>query len=212
MFPGDRSPLGTLEVDLGDAVVLEDRDALLADVDAHEELALRGRELRALLRDAAPGLVRAALAALRADLFLLLLRLARLRLGLLRRRGRRRGRRGLLSPLPPRVPRRRFGRVGSAVLCSSPPALAGIVVTSVGGTGAAACGAGACSGSLRFRRNQESGKRCLLARRAAERRLPQGAGARAGLSGAKTRALLVPGYQCPRRRPSVRSGTYASAQ
>ncbi len=86
--PGDRPPLGALEVNLGDAVVLEDGDALLADVDAHEELALRGRELRALLRDAAAGLVRAALTALRANLLLLLLRLG---LGLGLRRSRRRG-------------------------------------------------------------------------------------------------------------------------
>ena len=41
--PGDRAALGPLEVDLGDAVVLEDRDALLADVDRDEELALRRR-------------------------------------------------------------------------------------------------------------------------------------------------------------------------
>ena len=74
--PGDRPPLGPLEVDLGDAVVLEDGDALLADVDRDEQLALRGRERRALLRDAAAGLVRAALTALRANLLLLLLRLA----------------------------------------------------------------------------------------------------------------------------------------
>ena len=93
-----------------------------------------------------------------------------------------------LRPLPPRVPRRRFGRVGSAVVCLSPLSSAGVVVTSVGGAGAAASTAGACSGSRRFRRNQESGKRCLLARRAAERRPPQEAGARAGLSGTKTRA------------------------
>ena len=45
--PGDRVLLGPLEVDLGDAVVLEDGDALLADVDRDEELALRGRQRRA---------------------------------------------------------------------------------------------------------------------------------------------------------------------
>ena len=44
---GDRAPLGPLEVDLGDAVVLEDGDALLAHVDRDEELALRGRQRRA---------------------------------------------------------------------------------------------------------------------------------------------------------------------
>ena len=41
--PGDRAALGPLEVDLGDAVVLDDGDALLADVDGDQELALRGR-------------------------------------------------------------------------------------------------------------------------------------------------------------------------
>ena len=47
---GDRAAFGPLEVDLGDAVVLEHRDTLLADVDRDEELALRGRERRALGR------------------------------------------------------------------------------------------------------------------------------------------------------------------
>src|SRR5204863_3682800 len=49
----DRALVGPLEVDLGDAVVLQDRDALLADVDGDEELTLRGRERRALRRLAA---------------------------------------------------------------------------------------------------------------------------------------------------------------
>ena len=49
----DRAALGTLEVDLGDAVVLEDGDALLADVDGHEQVALRGRQRRATWRRAA---------------------------------------------------------------------------------------------------------------------------------------------------------------
>src|SRR2546430_783258 len=41
------APLGPLEIDLGDTVVLEHGDALLADVDGDHELALRGRERRA---------------------------------------------------------------------------------------------------------------------------------------------------------------------
>ena len=53
--PGDRAPLGTLEVDLGDAVVLEDRDALLADVDGDEQLALRRGQRRALRRRPTPA-------------------------------------------------------------------------------------------------------------------------------------------------------------
>ena len=39
--PRDRPPLGALEVDLGDLVVLEQGDALLADVDRDQQLALR---------------------------------------------------------------------------------------------------------------------------------------------------------------------------
>src|SRR5205807_1119870 len=50
--PGDRALLGPLEVHLGDAVVLEDGDALLADVDRDEELALRRRKRRAARRHA----------------------------------------------------------------------------------------------------------------------------------------------------------------
>ena len=48
--PGDRPPLRPLEVDLGDAVVLEDRDALLADVDRDHQLALRRGQRRTLRR------------------------------------------------------------------------------------------------------------------------------------------------------------------
>ena len=43
---GDRAPLGPLEVDLGDAIVLDHGDALLADVDRDQQLALRGRQRR----------------------------------------------------------------------------------------------------------------------------------------------------------------------
>src|SRR5205085_9553798 len=78
----------------GDAVVLDDGDALLADVDRDEELALRRRERRPASRNAAAlrRALRALLLALRA---LLLLRLRLLRpLGrrfLLGRLGCRRG-------------------------------------------------------------------------------------------------------------------------
>ena len=59
--PGDRAPLGPLEVDLGDPVVLEQRDALLADVDGDQELALRLRKRRAARRlpTALPATLRA---------------------------------------------------------------------------------------------------------------------------------------------------------
>ena len=58
--PGDRAALRSFEVDLCDAVVLEDRDALLADVDRDHELALRGRKRRALGRRTSAPLRRAA--------------------------------------------------------------------------------------------------------------------------------------------------------
>ena len=54
---GDRAALGPLEVDLGDLVVLEHGDALLARVDGDEQLALRLRQRRALRRaDGGAGL------------------------------------------------------------------------------------------------------------------------------------------------------------
>src|SRR6185312_8455160 len=80
--PCDRPALGSLAVGLGDLVVLEYGDALLADVDRDEQLALRGRERRAAGSRAAPRCaLLAALrgTALRARLVLLL------RLRLLRR-------------------------------------------------------------------------------------------------------------------------------
>ena len=71
----DRAALGTFEVDLGRAVVLEDCDALFADVDRDEELALGLRKRRPAGRLSA-----ALLLPLRA---LAALALARLALGLL---------------------------------------------------------------------------------------------------------------------------------
>ena len=207
--PGDRSALRTLEVDLGDAVVLEDRDALLADVGRDEQLALRGRQRRPLLRRTAARLVRSPLTALRANLFLLLLRPLGLLLALgLRRSGFRRGargarRRGLLAALA--ATRAAAALRAGGVGCRFP--------AGCGGGGRYVCRRG-WSGCLRcrrlllrFRRNQGSGKRCLLAVRAAKRRPPQATGARVRLSEAKTRASLHPGYQWPRAGSAVRSWT-----
>ncbi len=56
---GDRAALGALEVDLGGPVVLEDGDALLADVDRDEELALGLGKRRPAGRLAAPLLLAA---------------------------------------------------------------------------------------------------------------------------------------------------------
>ena len=157
---GDRAALRPLEVDLGDAVVLEDRDALLADVDGDQQLALGLRQRRALLRHAAAValLVGAAL-----------LPLAALRppgagclgcAGRLQRPGRERSRRagwsafgsdlvspsapatapGFLRPRPPRLPRRRFlaGSVAASAL-------------SLGGGELSLCGLLYWSGRLRGR-------------------------------------------------------------
>ncbi len=79
---GDRPSLRALEVDLGDAAVLEDGDTLLADVDGDEQLALCGRQRRpARSRAAALAALRTLFALLqppflrlRADGFGLLLR------------------------------------------------------------------------------------------------------------------------------------------
>ena len=86
--PGDRAALGPFQIHLGDAVVLEDGDPLLADVDGHEQLALRLRQRCAALRFAAPACLRA-LAPLGRLLPRRLLRLRLGRLGL--RLGRRLG-------------------------------------------------------------------------------------------------------------------------
>ena len=51
--PGDRPALGPLEVHLGDPVVLDHGDALLADVDRDQQLALRGGQRRPARRLAA---------------------------------------------------------------------------------------------------------------------------------------------------------------
>ena len=85
--PRDRAALGPLEVHLGNAVVLEQRDALLAHVDADQELALRRGKRRAALRLSPalaarlPGLAAGALARPVAAAALLGLVLRRRRLG-----------------------------------------------------------------------------------------------------------------------------------
>ena len=56
--PGDRAPFGALEVDLGDAVVLQHGDALLADVDRDQQLALRRRKWPRLRRLSAAARLR----------------------------------------------------------------------------------------------------------------------------------------------------------
>ena len=124
---GDRAALGALEVDLGGPVVLEDGDALLADVDRDEELALGLGKRRPAGRLAAPLLLaerwlRCLWAGLRSDFFF------SVGLGLVFGRGAVAEPAGLRRLRPPRDPRRRLGLVD--VGCA--PASAGGWVTSGG--------------------------------------------------------------------------------
>jgi hypothetical protein len=57
--PGDRAPLRSLQVDLGNSVVFEHGDTLLADIDRDEQLPLGLRKRRAPWRLAAAALLRA---------------------------------------------------------------------------------------------------------------------------------------------------------
>ena len=114
---GDRAALRPLEVDLGDLAVLEDGDALLADVDGDEQLALRCGKRRAALRlpAAARSTGRGGAPAAETSRA----RCGCLRLGLLlparvpRPPPRLAAEPGFFRPRPPRLPRRRFGLVGS---------------------------------------------------------------------------------------------------
>ncbi len=118
---GDRAALGPFQVDLGDAIVLDDGDALLADVDRDQELALGLRQRRALLRDAAAValLIRTALLPL-APLALL----ARLALATLRGR--------LLLRLLGRLGRGLGGREGAGLLAPAPAAVAATSLPGIG--------------------------------------------------------------------------------
>src|SRR5262249_17361535 len=96
---GDRAPLRPFEIHLGDLVVLEHRDALLADVDGDEQRTLRLGQRRTARRLAATALLRALpLAALRLSLRPRLRRL--LLLGFLGLRLGRGGRRLLRTAAP----------------------------------------------------------------------------------------------------------------
>ena len=131
---GDRAALGALEVDLGDAVVLEDRDALLADVDGDQQLALRLRQRGALLRRrggarpagwrGAPGAGSDVRSGRRA---LALRRLVGLRLGLLARVGRGAGGRAALARPASCARDRRACRAVASSLDLCPPRIAAAV-------------------------------------------------------------------------------------
>ena len=122
--PGDRAALRPLEIHLGDPVVLEDRDALLADVDRDHKLALRGGS-GARLRVCGVGAPPATAGARACRPTCLLVTLACFvragavrarRRSLPRRRHRSRAVGGFFLPRPPRLPRRRlfFGPAGDS--------------------------------------------------------------------------------------------------
>ena len=176
----DRAALGPLEVGLGDLVVLEHGDTLLADVDRDQQLALGGRQRRA--RSAACGAAGRAACARRVAA---------------RRRPRLLGSRrvwvfglasasalaeacvevvpaGRLRPRPPRLPRRRF--LGAV---SVRPACAGGEVTFSAGAGAAGSAVRARSSVGDLVRLNNRSKRNLLVGRARFGRPRQSGGARA---------------------------------
>ena len=158
---GDRPALGPLEVDLGDAIVLDHGDALLADVDRDQQLALRGRQRRpawrlpATLGAAAlasgPAPVGGALGALAPRRLLLrcvrcgLLRGRRSRHRLLRRRAASgRGRHGCHAAACFSVPRRPHRlrsllRSCCVVACCSASGSAGAAGVSVTAPSGASC-------------------------------------------------------------------------
>ena len=172
---GDRAPLGTLEVDLGDPVVLEDGDSLLGDVDGDEQLALRGGERLARRLPAPLLLLRPA-------------RPARLLLVLASRLGRGLGRRRLGRGHSLGLRRRLGGFLDASATAATASAAAGLRRIARGGGlllyGCCGCCRGCGSGSPNgrllvrlFRRNQGRGKSSLLEMgRASRRRRLTGAG------------------------------------
>ncbi len=182
---GDRAALGPLEVGLGDLVVLEDGDALLADVDGDQQLALGGRQRRAALRGPAPG--RALLAGGGTPLGALAsFFCGRLGFGLvLPRPLRLRPWPASLRPRPPRLPRR-----GACVLVSRSvaPASAGFGLTvSAGVVRRARSGAARSSMVGLRRRNHRKQVKSPWLVRARCHRSSQG-GARAAACGSKLMA------------------------
>ena len=177
---GDRAAFRALEVDLGDPAVLEDGDALLADVDGDEQLALRGRERRALAAAPAAALCsRGARSAAAPSAAALGVRSAwRFGLGFAAVCLPRRPVLGLLTALPPRVPRRRFGLCDRFVGCRGRSSAGGSSGTSTRLERRPA--AGACSRRLL---PAEPGQRqkVLLVGARAQRRPTDGARARGWL-------------------------------
>src|SRR5207248_4099769 len=101
-----------------------------------------------------------------------------------------------LRPLPPRVPRRRFGFVGSLSVAAAPSRTGGGVVTGSGGAATrAAAAAGAVSVLPEVFRRRNQGKLNLLRKSARLRRSRQGSGARAAGHWRKTWAYMPLGQQ-----------------
>ena len=216
--PGDRAALGPLEVDLGDPVVLEQGDALLADVDRDQELALRLRERRA------PRRLPAALAAARA--------LPLLRSSACARRARRRRPpwRACCAGVSAASPRRRRlagpGFLPSAAASASPPAALLGASPSVAGVSARLLGlllgrsrrVLQCGGGLRRRRARpcvvETGTRARIVspRVSARGRATAGAERHAQRRVSKSVAMsLAERYQCGPSAAPAASGRRSQA-
>ena len=194
---GDRAALGTLEVHLGDPVVLEHGDALLAGVDGDEKLALRLRQRGALRRRATARLASSAPCARTACASRRAAAAPRCgRLGAARAVGRRGG--GLLLAVAPAArsaaPLRGGGGPAACGALGSAfgPAAVGRRVDGLTSTcwSVSPARSGRASTSGLRRRNQGSGKRSLLNRARAGAREPRGAD-----GWEKPWHGLVPGYQ-----------------
>ena len=198
MLPGDRAALGPLEIDLGDLVVLEHGDALLADVDRDDQLALRRRQRRAARRLAAAavrsrspsGGVPAAATrpccsgGLRSRAPASSPASARLRSRQRPASAPVAAAPGFLRLRPPRLPRRRLGFVGSVVAPAAVRAAArgwDYCGRAVASTGGAAGSAAATSDSLLPSTEPGQAKTPSMARRAASQRCELHRGARSWL-------------------------------
>ena len=197
---GDRAALRPLEVDLGDLVVLEHGDALLARVD-------RDRAARASPSAAAPASAACAGGPARCGRAAACARASSARAArACRRRRSSLPRRSAVVPSagfflrlrPPRVPRRRF--LGAVLDCPSSSAASSAAASSVSASTSRvseAAAGGACSSDF-LRRNQGNGKRSLLSHARAQPRRPKNRQGRARVAG---------GWEKPWHRPAFRVST-----
>ena len=167
---GDRVALRPLEVDLGDLVVLEHGDALLAGVDRDQQLALRLRQRRALRRRAAARLRRAARGACARASCAPAWRASRPAASAAVRRGPVGGL--LLAVAPSAGAAAALVRCGRSIVRRCPPRLSAAGSSTVSDSTSRfseAAAYGACSAGF-LRRNQGNGKRSLLSHARAQPR------------------------------------------